>query len=99
MEENRLPNLLASVGDLAKDIQDLSHRLHSSKLQYIGLKGALTDLGRQISKQHEISIDLRAGDLIGPVPDETALCFYRVAQEALHNAAKHSGASQIVVAV
>ncbi len=94
-----LQNLLASVGDLAKDIQDLSHRLHSSKLQYIGLKGALTDLGRQISKQHQISIDLRAGDLIGPVPDETALCFYRVAQEALHNAAKHSGASQIVVAV
>jgi signal transduction histidine kinase len=94
-----LQNLLANVADLAKDIQDLSHRLHSSKLQYIGLKGALTDLGRQISKQHQISIDLRMSDLTEPVPDETALCFYRVAQEALHNAAKHSGASQVVVAV
>jgi signal transduction histidine kinase len=94
-----LQNLLANVADLARDIQDLSHRLHSSKLQYIGLKGALRDLGRQISKQHQISIDLRTSDLTYPVPDETALCFYRVAQEALHNAAKHSGASQVVVAV
>jgi signal transduction histidine kinase len=94
-----LQSLLDNVGDLAKDIQDLSHRLHSSKLQYIGLNGALTDLARQLSKQHQISIDLRMSDLRGPVPDETALCFYRVAQEALHNAAKHSGASRVVVEV
>ncbi len=94
-----LQNLLANVADLAEDIQDLSHRLHSSKLQYIGLKAALTDLGRQISKQHQISIELKASELTDPVPDETALCFYRVAQEALHNAAKHSGANQVVMAV
>ena len=36
-------------------------------------------------------------DLTGPVPDDLALCFYRVAQEALHNAAKHSRAQHVVV--
>lgn len=92
-------DLLSNVDELASDIQDLSHTLHSSKLQYVGLKGALKDLCRQISKQHNIEADLRAKDFAGRIPGEIALCFYRVAQEALHNAAKHSGASEVVVEV
>jgi signal transduction histidine kinase len=96
-ENETMESLLANVTDLAKDMQDLSHRLHSSKLQYLGLKGALADLCRQISKQHQIEIDLKVADLSGAVPDDLALCFYRVAQEALHNAAKHSGAQHAVV--
>lgn len=95
----RWQTLLSNVSELAHDIQDLSHTLHSSKLQYVGLKGALNDLCRQISKQHHITVDLRANGLSGHIPSETALCFYRVAQEALHNTAKHSGASQVVVEV
>jgi signal transduction histidine kinase len=98
-EGKRLRTLLGSVDDLAKDIQHLSYTLHSSKLQYIGLEGALKDLCRQISKQHQKAVDLKALDLSNPLPDEMALCFYRVAQEALHNAAKHSGAQQVVVSV
>ena len=96
-ENERMEGLLANVTDLAKDMQDLSHKLHSSKLQYIGLKAALADLCRQISKQHQIEVDLRVTDLTVPVPDDLALCFYRVAQEALHNAAKHSRAQHVVV--
>ena len=89
--------LLSNVSELAHDIQDLSHTLHSSKLQYVGLKGALNDLCRQISRQHHIEVDLRANELRGHIPGEVGLCFYRVAQEALHNAAKHSGAKRVVV--
>jgi signal transduction histidine kinase len=91
--------LLSDVNELANDIQDLSHTLHSTKLQYVGLKSALKDLCRQISTQHHIDADLSVGDLASQIPIEIALCFYRVAQEGLHNAAKHSGASRIVVAV
>jgi hypothetical protein len=46
----RWQTLLSNVSELAHDIQDLSHTLHSSKLQYVGLKGALNDLCRQISR-------------------------------------------------
>jgi signal transduction histidine kinase len=91
--------LLSEVNELASDIQDLSHALHSTKLQYVGLKGALRDLCRQMSNQHHIEAELTITELARPVPAEIALCFYRVAQEALHNAAKHSGASRVVVAV
>ena len=96
-ENERMEGLLASVTDLAKDMHDLSHRLHSSKLQYIGLKAALAELCHQISKQHQIEVDLQVTDFTTPVPDDLALCFYRVAQEALHNAAKHSRAQHVVV--
>jgi signal transduction histidine kinase len=91
--------LLSEVNELASDIQDLSHALHSTKLQYVGLKGALKDLCRQMSNQHHIEAELTITELARPIPAETALCFYRVAQEALHNAAKHSGAGRVVVAV
>ena len=91
--------LLTEVNELASDIQDLSHALHSTKLQYVGLKGALKDLCRQISNQHHIEVEMTVTELARTIPAEIALCFYRVAQEALHNAAKHSGASRIVVAV
>jgi signal transduction histidine kinase len=97
--KERLRGLLSNVDELATDIQGLSHTLHSSKLQYVGLQGALKELCRQVSKQHHIAVDLKVSALTGPVPDEIALCFYRVAQEALHNAAKHSGARHVVVAV
>jgi signal transduction histidine kinase len=97
--KERLRGLLSNVDELATDIQGLSHTLHSSKLQYVGLQGALKELCRQVSKQHHIAVDLKVSALTGPVPDEIALCFYRVAQEALHNAAKHSGARRVVVAV
>jgi signal transduction histidine kinase len=59
----------------------------------------LKELCRQVSKQHHIEVDLKVNALTSPVPDEIALCFYRVAQEALHNAAKHSGARRVIVAV
>ena len=94
--KERLQGLLSNVDELATDIQGLSHTLHSSKLQYVGLKGALKELCRQVSKQHHIEVDLKVNALTSPVPDEIALCFYRVAQEALHNAAKHSGARRVL---
>ena len=46
-----------------------------------------------------ISVELEAEDLTQPVPADVALCFYRVAQEAMNNAAKHSGASRVVLAL
>lgn len=92
-----LPRLISHVNELATDIQDLSHTLHSSKLQYVGLSGAVKDLCHQVSKQHLVEVELICKDLGEPVSDDIALCFYRVAQEALHNSAKHSGARRVVV--
>jgi signal transduction histidine kinase len=93
----KLKELFANLSELTRDMQHLSHGLHSDTLQYLGLEGALKDLCLQIARQHRIAVDLRTTEFLGPVPSAIALCLYRVAQEGLNNTAKHSGASQVVI--
>src|SRR5204863_1625909 len=81
--------LLEGLDEVTSDVHQLSHKLHSSKLQYLGLNSALNELCQQISAQHGIVLLQRMDNL----PDLTAdaqLCLYRVAQEALTNVVKHS---------
>jgi PAS domain S-box-containing protein len=82
------------VGELAADVHDLSHALSSSTVQQLGLCGALKELCHRLSRQFEIEFDLRC-EVTRVVPDELALCLFRVAQEALNNVTKHSGASRV----
>jgi signal transduction histidine kinase len=93
----RLTALTKDVQELADDVHNLSHRLHSSKLQVLGLAVALRDVCRQISQQHNVDIQLTADKLPSKLSDDLSLCFYRVAQEALNNAVKHSHSSHIEV--
>jgi len=94
---DKLNQALAEIKELATDVHNLSHRLHSSKLQHLGLPVALKEVCRQIARQHHISIDLQVGDVSSPLPEDVSLCFYRVAQEALSNAAKHSHSKRVEV--
>ena len=90
---------LQEASQLASDIHGLSHQLHSSKLKHLGLRAALRDLCSQVSRQHGIDVNLRAGMIPGELAEERALCLYRVAQEALNNAVKHSGSATIEVEI
>jgi len=77
--------------EIAADIQSLSHELHSAKLQYLGITGAMRGFCREFGEQQKVEINFQTHDVPSPVPPDTALCFFRVLQEALHNSAKHSG--------
>jgi PAS domain S-box-containing protein len=85
------------VSSLASDIQALSHRLHSSKLEYLGLVAACRGVCRELSDQQGVEIDFCAADVPKTLPEEVSLCLFRVLQEALQNAAKHSGSRQFKV--
>lgn len=93
----RLQELGKDMKELAGDVHSLSHRLHSSKLQLLGLAMALRDLCRQISRQHNLDIQLQIGELSSKLSEELSLCFYRIAQEAINNAVKHSHSARIEV--
>ena len=84
-------------GEVALDIQNLSHNLHSSKLHYLGLQFALRQLCEKMSFHHPIQIALRCADLPENSPSDLELCIYRVAQEAISNAVRHSHALEIFV--
>ena len=93
----QLKTLAKDVQELAADVHNLSHRLHSSKLQVLGLKAALREVCRQVSHQHNVDIQLEADELSSKLSDDLSLCFYRIAQEALNNAVKHSHSPRIEV--
>jgi PAS domain S-box-containing protein len=86
-----------SVSELGKEIQALSHRLHSSKLEYLGLVAACEGFCRELSEGQNVVIDFRSDDIPNNLPREIALCLFRVLQESLQNAIKHSGAGRFEV--
>ena len=96
-EKTQLRNLQKQVNDLATDIHELSHDLHSTKLQHCGLGEALKDLCLRYSESHHLEIALSAASLDRHLASDVALCLFRVAQEALANAAKHSLAKKVLV--
>lgn len=94
VESQLVSTLCDRVGELSADVHDLSHALSSSGVQQFGLCAALKELCRRVSRQFEIEFDLRC-EVPRVLPDELALCLFRVAQEALNNVTKHSGASRV----
>jgi len=92
----KIGRLLGELGELGSDIHNMSHQLHSRKLQFLGLSAALKDICQQFGTQYHITVHLTAEEL-PELPREVSLCFYRVAQEALANAAKHSKSTRIEV--
>jgi PAS domain S-box-containing protein len=82
---------------LARDVRRMSHDLHPARLEQLGLVSAVRGLCRELSAAHGLSIQCDARGVPRDVPDQVALCVYRVAQEALQNAIKHSSAAAAVV--
>jgi signal transduction histidine kinase len=94
-----LDELRRHATDITSDVHRLSHRLHSSTLDYLGLVPALQKLATEFSERHGISIALTHAPLPVPLPPEVALSLFRVAEEALTNIAKHSNARSAAIHV
>jgi PAS domain S-box-containing protein len=94
---SRMGELQKQISEIATDIQSLSHELHSAKLQYLGIATAMRGFCREFGEQQKVDVDFQAHDLPGPLAADTSLCFFRVLQESLHNAVKHSGARHFEV--
>jgi len=94
------PGLRKRMGELAKQVEDIStdvhaitHRPHSSKLEHLGIIFAIRSFCKEYAEQQKVKIDF-SRDEIPPahIPQDVLVCLFRVLQEALSNAVKHSGA-------
>jgi len=94
---SRMGELWKQTSEIATDIQTLSHELHSSKLEYLGIEAAMRGFCREFEEQQQVEIDFKTGDLPRPLAPNISLCLFRVLQEALHNSAKHSGVRHVEV--
>jgi len=87
------------VQGLGSDVQALSHRLHSSKLEHLGLAVAAAGFCKEFSTQQGVEIDFQSENIPRKLSDEISICLFRVLQEAVQNAAKHSGSRHFQVSL
>jgi PAS domain S-box-containing protein len=90
---------LRGLSELGRDVQALSHRLHSSNLEYLGFVSAAKSFCREFSEQRQVQIEFKHSDVPPGIPKEISLCLFRVLQEALQNAVKHSTRQSFTVEV
>ena len=93
----RIGTLQNEATQITNDVQLLSHELHSSKLEYLGIVGATKNFCKEFSERQKVEIDFQSHDLPAGLPRELSLSLFRVLQEALRNATKHSGVKRFEV--
>jgi signal transduction histidine kinase len=92
-----LCELKRQVISIGADIHSIAHDLHSSSLEYLGFVPAVRKLARELAKRHGIEIEIENDGVPGALPAEISLCLFRIVQEALYNAARHSGTKRVEV--
>jgi signal transduction histidine kinase len=95
--QQRVSELRKQTNEISNDVQALSHELHSSKLEYFGAVRGMKSWCKEFGERQGLQIEFKSPDAQISLPPEIGLCLFRVLQEALHNAAKHSGAKRIEV--
>jgi len=91
--KTRVQELQRTLNEISNDVQALSHDLHSSKLEYLGAVAGIKSWCKEFAERQKMQIDFKS-DVPGVLPLEIGRSLFRVLQEALHNASKHSGVTR-----
>ena len=97
-ETNRqMQELMESASEIGADLHTLSHRLHSSTLERLGMAAGVGSFCKEYNAQRGTRLHSRTTMCRRSVPPEIALCLFRIVQEGLRNVQKHSGAAHAEV--
>src|SRR6266566_3306787 len=88
---SRMDELEKQASEISTSVESLSHELHSSRLEYLGIVSAIRGFCKEFGDKHKVTVDFDDEGIPPTVPQDISLCLFRVMQEGLHNAAKHSG--------
>jgi len=83
------------TGSLARSLRQISHQLHPAALEHVGLAASLELKCEEVREATDLVVRLASVGDTAAVPKDVALCVYRVAQEALSNVIRHSGAHSV----
>ena len=92
-----IPELYEKLKGIAQKVSSISHELHSSSLEYLGLTKAIQGYCLEFSRQYHIAVDCRCAGVSAKLNGISSLCILRVVQESLNNVAKHSKANSVQV--
>jgi signal transduction histidine kinase len=93
----QLRELVKSTGEIGADIHSLSHQLHSSTLESLGLVPAVAAMCKEFTALQAIKVDFTSNEIPRSVRPDIALCVFRIVQEGLWNLKKHSGVEKAQV--
>jgi PAS domain S-box-containing protein len=96
-ERASILEMLEGTREICSDLHSLSHQLHSSKLEHVGLVPALNGLCKDIAQKYKLAIHFNHFEASSDIPKDVALCLFRVAQGALGNVVKHSESKEAQV--
>ena len=82
-----------------ENVRNIALLLRPSMLDDLGLIAALEWQGREVSRRSEMEVEIQSEEGSEKIPDEYRICIYRLVQEALNNAARHSSAKNARVTV
>lgn len=92
-------NLREEITTLASHVSGISHRLHSSRLDLLGLAAAAGTFCKEVSSRSDVIVEFTHENVPTTLSSDIAINLFRVLQEALSNAVKHSGASRCDVSL
>jgi two-component system CheB/CheR fusion protein len=86
-----MERIRAAMARLSEDVRLMSHRLHPSMIEDLGLKAALRTLTDEFGEREHMIVTFSSENVPENLPLETATALYRITQEALRNVSKHAG--------
>jgi signal transduction histidine kinase len=94
--QSRLQEARKRTTEISEDVQALSHELHASKLEHLGVVAGIKSWCNEFSARHKMEINCRTA-VSNVVPLEIGISLFRILQEAVHNTFKHSGVKHLDV--
>lgn len=94
--ERLVQEVRKQMTEISNDVQAMSHDLHSSKLEYLGVAAGIKSWCKEFGERHRMQIDFKS-NVSSDLPLQVGVPLFRVLQEALHNVIKHSGVRQASV--
>ncbi len=95
----RVAHAKSIVEQTLRVVRNIAMLLRPSMLDDLGLTAAIGWLVRDVKRSSGIEIRAEIDPSLDELPDAQCTCVYRVVQEALTNAARHSGARNIAIAL
>jgi signal transduction histidine kinase len=80
-------------------VRRLSHDLHPATLRVLGLVPAVKSHCSEVAKRHNVQVSFASDGDLHDVPDDVAVCFFRIAQESLRNGVAHGAAQSFTVSL
>jgi signal transduction histidine kinase len=95
----QLDNMKSVAERTVQEVRNIALLLRPSMLDDLGLVAALEWQGREVSRRSEMEVAVESENVPDDLPDEYRICIYRLVQEALNNAVRHSGSRNAKVIV